>query len=135
MKKLYLLFIVLTTLSCDLFLNEQDQFVEEVNCDEIEFFVVVENMPILHGGLSGLQQKVAYPEAAKRAGIEGRVTVEFIVSETGSVLCPKVIRGIGGGCNEAALDAVSKAKFSPGMQNGKPVKVQYSLPIVFRLQN
>lgn len=135
MKKLYLLFIVLTTLSCDLFLNEQGQFVEEVNCDEIEFFVVVENMPILHGGLSGLQQKVAYPEAAKRAGIEGRVTVEFIVSERGNVLCPKVIRGIGGGCDEAALKAVSQAKFSPGMQSGKPVKVQYSLPIVFRLQN
>ncbi len=135
MKKLYLLFIVLTTLSCDLFLNEQNQFVEEVNCEDIEFLRVVENMPILQGGLAALQKKVVYPETAKRAGIEGRVTVQFIVSERGNVLCPKVIRGIGGGCDEAALKAVSRAKFSPGMQDGKSVKVQYSLPIVFRLQN
>jgi protein TonB len=46
-----------------------------------------------------------------------------------------VIRGIGGGCDEEALEAVSKARFTPGLQRGRPVKVQYSLPIVFRLQN
>ena len=72
---------------------------------------------------------------ARRAGIEGRVTVQFIVNERGQVENPRVIRGIGGGCDEVALEAVSKAKFVPGLQRGRPVRVQYSLPIVFRLSN
>ena len=103
--------------------------------EEEDFFVVVENMPVLQGGLGELQRKVKYPEMARRAGIEGRVTVQFIVNENGQVENPRVIRGIGGGCDEAALDAVKQAKFTPGMQRGRPVRVQYSLPIVFRLQN
>lgn len=103
--------------------------------EEEEFFVVVEDMPKLNGGLAELQRKVKYPEMARRAGIEGRVTVQFIVNEQGKVENPRVIRGIGGGCDEAALEAVKQAEFSPGMQRGRPVRVQYSLPIVFRLQN
>ncbi len=103
--------------------------------DEEDFFVVVETMPQLKGGLADLQRKVKYPEMARRAGIEGRVTVQFIVNEQGKVENPRVIRGIGGGCDEAALEAVRQASFSPGMQRGRPVRVQYSLPIVFRLQN
>ena len=103
--------------------------------EEEDFFVVVENMPELQGGLAELQRKVKYPEMARRAGIEGRVTVQFIVNERGEVENPRVIRGIGGGCDEAALAAVKQAKFTPGMQRGRPVRVQYSLPIVFRLQN
>ncbi|MFA5668297.1 MAG: TonB family protein [Balneolaceae bacterium] len=103
--------------------------------EEEEFFVVVENMPELKGGLAGLQKKVKYPEMATRAGIEGRVTIQFIVNEKGEVENPRVIRGIGGGCDEEALRAVSQAKFKPGMQRGRPVRVQYSLPIVFKLQN
>jgi protein TonB len=103
--------------------------------EEEDFFVVVENMPELQGGLAELQRKVRYPEMARRAGIEGRVTVQFIVNERGEVENPRVIRGIGGGCDEAALAAVKQAKFTPGMQRGRPVRVQYSLPIVFRLQN
>ena len=103
--------------------------------EEEDFFVVVETMPQLKGGLAELQRKVKYPEMARRAGIEGRVTVQFIVNEQGKVENPRVIRGIGGGCDEAALEAVKQASFSPGMQRGRPVRVQYSLPIVFRLQN
>ncbi|MEQ9265470.1 MAG: energy transducer TonB [Balneolaceae bacterium] len=103
--------------------------------EEEDFFVVVETMPQLKGGLAGLQKKVKYPEMARRAGIEGRVTVQFIVNEQGKVENPRVIRGIGGGCDEAALEAVKQASFSPGMQRGRAVRVQYSLPIVFRLQN
>ena len=102
---------------------------------EDDFFVVVEQMPQLRGGLAALQRKVSYPEMARRAGIEGRVTVQFIVNEQGRVENPRVIRGIGGGCDEEALKAVQNARFTPGMQRGRPVRVQYSLPIVFRLQN
>lgn len=102
---------------------------------EEDFFVVVEQMPELIGGLAELQSRIRYPEMARRAGIEGRVYVQFIVNERGEVENPQVIRGIGGGCDEEAIRAVSQASFKPGMQRGRPVRVQYSLPIVFRLQN
>lgn len=102
---------------------------------EEDFFVVVEDMPELIGGLGELQKNIKYPEMARRAGIEGRVYVQFIVNERGDVEDPRVIRGIGGGADEEALRAVRQAKFKPGMQRGRPVRVQYSLPIVFQLQN
>lgn len=102
---------------------------------EEDFFTVVEQMPELIGGLAELQSNIEYPERARQAGIEGRVYVQFIVNEQGGIENPEVIRGIGGGCDEEALRAVQQAKFRPGMQRGKPVRVQYSLPIVFRLQN
>lgn len=103
--------------------------------DEEDFFVAVENMPELKGGLASLQKKINYPEMARKAGIEGRVTIQFIVTENGNVEDPKVIRGIGGGCDKEALRVVKQADFTPGRQRGKPVRVQYSLPITFRLQN
>jgi protein TonB len=103
--------------------------------EEPEVFVVVEKQPELIGGLANLQRSIVYPEIARKAGIEGRVFVEFVVDERGRVLNPRVTRGIGGGCDEAALAAVQKAKFKPGMQRGRPVKVKYSLPIVFKLQS
>src|SRR5699024_9863080 len=103
--------------------------------EEESFFVVVEQMPTLIGGLAELQKGITYPEMARRAGIEGRVIVQFIVNEQGKVEDPRVIRGIGGGCDEEALRAVRKASFKPGRQRGKPVRVQYSLPVIFKLQN
>lgn len=101
---------------------------------EEEIFVVVEQQPELIGGMAALQRGIKYPEIARKAGIEGRVYVQFVVDEKGNVLNPTVIRGIGGGCDEEALRAVAKAKFKPGMQRGRPVKVRYSLPVVFKLQ-
>lgn len=103
--------------------------------DDEDFFIVVEQMPEPIGGIAAVQKLVKYPEMARRAGIEGRVTIQFVVSETGEIENPVVMRGIGGGCDEAALEAVKKAKFTPGMQRGRPVRVQFSLPIYFRLQN
>lgn len=105
--------------------------VEEV--EEPEVFIAVEEMPELIGGLESVQKLIVYPEIAKKAGIEGRVFVQFVIDEKGNVTNPIVLKGIGGGCDEAALEAVKKAKFSPGKQRGRPVKVQYSIPIVFRL--
>ena len=106
--------------------------VEEVE-EEEEFFVIVEQMPELIGGLASLQEKLTYPERAVRAHIEGRVYMRFIVNEKGEVENPIVIRGIGGGCDEEALRVVKMAKFTPGLQRGIPVRVQYSLPIIFKL--
>ena len=90
-------------------------------------------MPELIGGLASIQKLIQYPEIARKAGVEGRVIVQFVVDENGSVQDPQVVRGIGAGCDEEAVRAVRQAKFNPGMQRGKPVKVKMSLPITFRL--
>jgi len=101
---------------------------------EPEIFVIVEQMPELIGGLGDLQKKINYPEIAKKAGVEGRVIVQFVVNEQGAVTDPIVVRGIGAGCDEEAIRAVQQARFTPGMQRGKPVRVKMSLPITFKLK-
>lgn len=106
---------------------------EEVE-EEPEIFVIVEEMPELIGGLESLQRSITYPEIAKKAGVEGKVFVQFVVDEQGNVQDPVVTRGIGAGCDEEALKAVRQAKFTPGKQRGKAVRVKMSLPITFRLK-
>lgn len=82
-----------------------------------------------------IQQNLRYPANARENDIEGRVYVQFVVNEDGSVGNAIVKRGIGGGCNEEAIRVVmSMPKWKPGMQNGHPVKVYYTLPITFMLQ-
>ena len=101
--------------------------------EEPTFFVAVEEMPQPIGGLAGIQQKIQYPEIAKRVGIEGKVYVRAYVDEKGNVVDAEIVKGIGAGCDEVALDAVIKTKFTPGKQRGKPIKVQVTVPILFRL--
>ena len=103
--------------------------------DEEKVFQVVEQQPELIGGLKALQKKVNYPASCRRANIEGRVTMQFIVNKKGDIENVEVLQGIGGGCDEAAIEALKKhAKFKPGRQRGNAVNVQYSLPIRFKLQ-
>lgn len=103
----------------------------EVN-EEPTYFIAVEEMPEPIGGLQDIQSRIQYPEIAKRAGIEGKVFVRAFVDETGTVTNAEVVKGIGGGCDEAALDAILKTKFSPGKQRGRPIKVQVTIPIIFK---
>jgi protein TonB len=110
----------------------REEVVEEE--PEPEIFMVVEEMPELLGGIQDLQGKISYPEIAKKAGVEGMVVIQFVVDETGSVADPVVVKGIGAGCDEEALRVVQQAKFKPGKQRGKPVKVRFSLPIRFKLK-
>lgn len=100
---------------------------------EDEVFVIVERMPQLIGGIEGLMKKIKYPDIARQAGIEGRVFIQFIINEKGEVVNPVVVRGVGGGLDEVAINAIKEARFTPGLQRGKPVKVKYVLPIIFRL--
>lgn len=100
--------------------------------DEPAFFVAVEEMPELIGGLKQLQSKIQYPEIASRTNTEGKVIVQAIVDEKGNVESVKTIKGIGSGCDEVAMDAVKNSKFTPGKQRGKNVKVQVTIPIVFK---
>jgi len=104
--------------------------------EEVEpvFFVAVEQMPEPIGGIAAIQKKIVYPEIAKRAGVQGRVYVKAYVDESGRVSKVELIRGIGAGCDEAAMKAVNSVMFKPGKQRGKAVKVQVTVPVLFKLQ-
>lgn len=106
---------------------------QEEEDEEPEVFLAVEEMPELIGGIGGLQQKINYPEMASKAGVEGRVFIQFVVDKNGNVTEPHVLRGIGAGCDREALRVVREARFKPGRQRGKPVRVKMSIPITFSL--
>jgi len=102
--------------------------------NESDYLPLVESMPGPIGGMFSIQEKITYPEVAKRIGLQGKVIITAFIDEDGNVTHAKVVRGLGGGIDEMASDAVRKTKFNPGRQNGKPVKVQVTIPIVFKLQ-
>lgn len=112
----------------------EEKVVEEKKEEAPVYFVAVEEMPEPIGGIAAIQNKIVYPEIAKRAGVEGKVYILAYVNEQGNVTKAEVIKGLGAGLDEAALNAVKQTKFKPGMQRGVPVKVQVSIPIVFKLQ-
>jgi TonB family protein len=81
-----------------------------------------------------LNGHIHYPDTARKHKIQGRVIIKFIVNEDGSISDCQVMRGIGGGCDDEALRVVrSFPRWKPGLQDGKPVKVYFTLPIVFKL--
>ncbi|MCE1201791.1 MAG: energy transducer TonB [Bacteroidia bacterium] len=112
---------------------------EEEEIVEQEIFTIVESMPEFPGGqqamLEFIARNIKYPPLARESGIQGRVFVNFVVEPDGSVSNVKVIRGIGGGCDEEAIRVVqSMPKWVPGRQRGKPVRVSFNLPVRFTLQ-
>jgi TonB family protein len=102
--------------------------------DSDEIYTVVDEMPEIVGGLSSLYNQIEYPRQAVRQGVEGRVFVQFVVDESGNAVDPVILRDIGAGCGEAAVKAIQKVKFTPGKQNGAPVKVKFSLPVSFEIK-
>ncbi|MEM6325571.1 MAG: energy transducer TonB [Bacteroidota bacterium] len=101
---------------------------------EPEIFEVVEQQPELIGGLEGLQGRVEYPEMARRAGVEGKVFIQFVVDEQGRVSQAVCARSPNEMLCDAAIAAVQESQFRPGMQRGRPVKVRYTLPVDFKLR-
>lgn len=117
------------------------EFIEEVEEEYVEeqIFTIVEEMPSFPGGDAALMRylgkNIKYPAIAKDAGIQGTVYVTFVVDEKGDVRDVKVLRSIGGGCDEEAIRVVENMpSWAPGKQRGKSVKVQYNLPIRFTLK-
>ena len=102
-----------------------------------EVFVAVEDMPQMlpdrQTAMQNLMQSIQYPDMAKRAGVEGRVIVQFIVDEQGNVTSPQVLQGKGAGLDKEAIRVVKQLKFKPGQQRGSAVKVKMALPINFQL--
>jgi len=111
--------------------------VEEVGEEEI--FTMVEEMPSFPGGEDSLYKylgmNIRYPLAAKSNGIQGIVYVTFVISKNGSVKDVKLLRGIGGGCDEEAIRVVQEMpNWNPGKQRGKNVNVQINMPIKFTVR-
>jgi len=105
----------------------------EVVAERDTFFLAVEEMPQIIGGIGSIQERLRYPELAKRAGVEGVVYVYAFIDEEGQVVRTEIVNDPGAGLGEAAATAVSLAKFKPGKQRGQPVPVRVSIPIHFRL--
>ena len=105
-----------------------------------QIFEVVEQMPEFpDGGMAGmmkyLSSHIRYPEAAHKAGTQGRVTVQFVVSKDGSIGNVHILRGVSPELDAEAIRVISAMpKWKPGMQKGEPVSVKYTVPVMFRLQ-
>ena len=106
---------------------------------EADVYEVVENMPEFpNGGMTALMKylsdNIRYPEAAHKAGIQGRVTVQFVVGKDGSIGNVSILRGVNADLDAEAIRVISSMpKWKPGTQKGEPVKVKYTVPVMFRL--
>jgi protein TonB len=109
--------------------------VEESN----EAFLSVEVNPSFVGGVSEmykfLGKTLKYPSAAQRANVEGRVYMSFIVEKDGSITDVQVLKAVGFGLDEEATRAVKlMPKWIPGKQNGRNVRVKFTMPVIFKLE-
>lgn len=98
------------------------------------YLAFAEVMPEPVGGMAELIKQVKYPEIAKKAGLEGKVFAMAYIDEKGNVNDVKIIKGIGGGCDEEVISVLKKAKFKPGQNKGTNVKVKMSIPFVFKIK-
>ena len=92
-----------------------------------------EVMPSPVGGMKAIYKNIEYPEHAKKQGVQGKVYAMIYVSEDGKVNDVKIIKGLGYGCNEAAIEGIKKTLFNPGEHKGKKLKVKFAIPITFKL--
>lgn len=115
--------------------------VTEIEEEDVEetIYVVVEEEPDFPGGMEALlkylQDNIQYPQLAKENNITGKVFVTFVVEKDGRVTQVKLLRDIGGGCGNEAMRVVkAMPKWKPGKQQGRPVRTQFNLPVVFNLR-
>jgi TonB family protein len=145
MNKLILVTLIIACCSFASFAqNEQtktEKYASVIDKAEDERILTsVEQMPEFPGGIQGiirfLSTNIKYPEAARKLNVEGRVLVKFVVSNSGKVKNVILLRDIGYGCGEEALRVVrNMPDWKPGIQNGRPVNVYFTLPITFRLSD
>ena len=106
--------------------------------DPNKIFTAVEQVPEFPGGIEAfykyLGKSIRYPAVAKENGTQGRVIVSFVCEKDGSLTDVKVARDIGDGCGDEAVRVVKASPhWKPGIQNGRPVRVAYSVPVSFTL--
>ena len=134
MKKLFLMSLM--AVFCLTTVNAQKTIVSQKNQ---EVFDVVEQMPEYPGGMQALFQYMAdnlkYPKDAMKQQVEGRVLVQFIVETDGSISNTEVIKRVFPSLDAEATRVISAMpKWTPGKQNGKVVRVKYTIPVSFRLK-
>lgn len=111
----------------------------EDEVDEVIPFMLIEEKPTFMGGdyntfTQWVARRIVYPEQAVSNGIQGRVTIQFMIDIDGSVKDIKVIQSVDRMLSEEALRIVSQSpSWSPGMQRGKPARVLFTFPFTFRL--
>lgn len=114
--------------------NEENEYKVYQSCEVPPKFIGGEDKL-----MEFLGTNIRYPLYAKEHNIQGRVYATFVIDRSGKITNAKILRGIGGGCDEEALRVVnlmnSNNSWRPGYQNGQAVLVQYNLPIVFNLKN
>jgi protein TonB len=111
---------------------------EEVKHEVVnKVYTVAEQMPSFKGNVNQwLAQNLTYPATAAENGIQGKVVLKFVVDENGNVSDVQVVRSVDPSLDREAVNTVKRMpKWNPGMQNGQPVKVWYTLPVTFKLQN
>jgi len=126
-------------------INGTDVIGETIETPEITnevketIYTWAEEMPKFPGGETELRkffsQNLIYPEIAKRAGVEGKVILSFIVDKNGNIVDVKVAKSIGAGCDEEAMRVINiMPRWIPGKQNGNPVLTRINIPVVFKLR-
>ncbi len=115
------------------------QEIIEEEPEEEEIFMVAETMPEFPGGMAELMKflskNIKYPTIAQENGIQGRVTVTFVVNRDGSIVDPQVIRGVDPSLDKEAIRVITAMpKWKAGEQRGKKVRVKYTVPVTFRLK-
>lgn len=134
--KRFLLFILITITFTRASFTKQ---ILHRECSNNEYAALSEEiMPVFPGGeealIKYLKENVVYPKLAYNNKIEGRVEVDFIIERDGSISNVKIRRPLGYGCDEEAMRVIrNMPRWKPGMQDGKPVRVSYMIPLKFTL--
>lgn len=108
--------------------------------DPNKIFTAVEKEPAFPGGedafIRYLSKNIHYPAVAKENNVQGKVFLSFVVEKNGALTDVKVVRGIGSGCDDEAMRVLKNSpKWTPGIQNGRPVRVAYTIPVSFTLSS
>lgn len=111
---------------------------ESYGQDTDKVYSLADEQPAYPGGMSAffkyIQSDMQYPDAAKAAGVEGRVFVEYVIEKDGSVSNAKILKSLNGECDKEALRLISNsANWTPGKIDGKAVRVKMALPLNFKL--
>ena len=103
---------------------------------ENKVFDIAEQMPSFKGNVNQwLSQNLTYPAVAAENGIQGRVIVNFVVEKDGSISNVQVVRSVDPALDREAVNVVKRMpKWNPGMNNGQPARVKFTLPVTFKLQ-
>lgn len=109
-------------------------FSQNTPSEDEQYLAFATTMPEIEGGMQELAKKIKYPSIAKQSGLEGKVYAMAFVDEQGKVDQVKIIKGLGGGCDEEVVRVLSVTKFKPGKHEGKLVKVKTTISVVFKLK-